>query len=200
MKKVQQGFTLIELMIVVAIVGILAAVALPAYQDYVVRGRVTEGLALSADVKALVADNASNVAPAAPNGNVFATGYFVAPAVGTAPALCLPGTAVCTNVVGNATGTGGGSPNVQSIALTAATGQIRLTFTNKVPPPGAGGAATLDLVPSTNNALLAVGVLPPSPIVWHCFAALKPNQGAIVNTNPVATALEQRYAPANCRI
>lgn len=60
MKKVQQGFTLIELMIVVAIIGILAAVALPAYQDYTVRARVSEGLSLASAAKTAVAENASS--------------------------------------------------------------------------------------------------------------------------------------------
>ncbi len=60
MKKVQQGFTLIELMIVVAIIGILAAVAIPAYQDYTIRARVTEGLSLASAAKILVAENAAS--------------------------------------------------------------------------------------------------------------------------------------------
>jgi len=56
MRNVQQGFTLIELMIVVAIVGILAAIAIPAYQDYTVRAEVLEGLSLASAAKDLVED------------------------------------------------------------------------------------------------------------------------------------------------
>jgi type IV pilus assembly protein PilA len=60
MKKVQSGFTLIELMIVVAIIGILAAIALPAYQDYTVRAKVSEGVVIASGAKPTVSENLAN--------------------------------------------------------------------------------------------------------------------------------------------
>lgn len=66
----QKGFTLIELMIVVAIIGILAAVALPAYQDYTKRAKVTEGLSLASSAKTAVVENSSN-------GQSYSKGWVV---------------------------------------------------------------------------------------------------------------------------
>ena len=57
MRRVQSGFTLIELMIVVAIIGILAAIALPAYQDYTIRAKVSEGVVIASGAKATISEN-----------------------------------------------------------------------------------------------------------------------------------------------
>jgi type IV pilus assembly protein PilA len=67
MKRLQQGFTLIELMIVVAIVGILAAIALPAYQDYIIRSKLSEAEAALAACKTSVAEYTSSHAGVTPD-------------------------------------------------------------------------------------------------------------------------------------
>ena len=104
MKKMQSGFTLIELMIVVAIIGILAAIALPAYQDYTKRSNVTEGLSLAGGVKTAVAEYYSSEGTW-PGSNTAA------------------GLEVATRIKGNA---------VTSVAVAANSGKITITYNTKV--------------------------------------------------------------------
>ena len=111
MKKVQQGFTLIELMIVVAIIGILAAVAIPAYQDYTIRAKVTEGLGLAGAAKTAVAETYSSKG-AAPTNNASA---------GLATATSIIGNSVTSVTIGASgaitilyNGTLGGSPSANA--------------------------------------------------------------------------------------
>ena len=106
MKKVQQGFTLIELMIVVAIIGILAAVAIPAYQDYTIRAKVTEGLGLAGAAKTAVAETYSSKG-AAPTNNASAGLASAASIVGNSVASVGIGTAGLITITYKATGLGG---------------------------------------------------------------------------------------------
>lgn len=137
MKKVQQGFTLIELMIVVAIIGILAAVAIPAYQDYTIRARVTEGLSLASAAKILVAENAAS-AVALDSGwvdpttttdttNVSAVGIGAAGAITvTYTTAVAPAAANTVVLVPTAAGAAlaAGTPPTEAIAWTCNTGTL----------------------------------------------------------------------------
>lgn len=112
----QKGFTLIELMIVVAIIGILAAVAIPAYQDYTIRARVTEGLNLASSAKLAVSETAitNNALPP----TQVATGYTTPVATDnvTSIAIADDGTAAITITY---TAAAGGGTIIMTPVLTA---------------------------------------------------------------------------------
>src|SRR5690554_3490109 len=90
MRKMQQGFTLIELMIVVAIIGILAAIAIPAYQDYTARSQMSEAMSLASGVRTAVSET-FQATGSLPTSNALA---------GVAPAGSITGTYVAQVAVG----------------------------------------------------------------------------------------------------
>ncbi len=128
MKKIQQGFTLIELMIVVAIIGILAAVALPAYQDYTTRAKVSEVMLAASSARTAIAEAAStdNALPSA--------SYEIENQVSTyVSGVTWDG----TRVTATAQGTGVAAVDGQTITLTptlnASNGQVTWACAGSIP-------------------------------------------------------------------
>ncbi len=128
MKRVQQGFTLIELMIVVAIVGILAAIALPAYQDYLVRSKVSEVLARGAEGKTSVAEfmSANGRFPSTlESAGLTSTGVnWVQKSGGLGLTSGAMGTAKLTLTTSSQIGGSAGSKTIDLLTQSSAGGQI----------------------------------------------------------------------------
>ena len=176
-RTLQQGFTLIELMIVVAIIGILAAVALPAYQDYTIRARVTEGLSLASAAKTAVSETFANVnngavaayagagPQAAPPANTATYGYEYTAGTNVA-SIAIAGIADVTNPAANE-------------------GRISITYAGQV---ATALNAPLILTPGsgtvTNSANPSAPMRQGAPVVWGC------------GITPTASF---KYVPANCR-
>ena len=174
LKKMQQGFTLIELMIVVAIIGILAAIAIPAYQDYTIRAKVTEGLNLADAAKTSVAEG-------------FQSGDIVG--LNASAAGWLAGFTA--------------TKYVSTIVITPTTGVIVVTYNTNGATGGipqllaGGGGAVLTLSPFINKVALATGLA--GNIDWACASVTANTATAAGDTPATMGTIVAKYVPTQCK-